>query len=117
MHIKRILLFLFGCIQTRLLLSYIAKNYLELLPYMGLFAIAISIGFMCIYIFKLRDTGPEVFGDVIWWDSLRPIHSILWGSFAYLAFINNKDAWKILLLDTLFGLLSYIIWQTQLLKI
>lgn len=109
MYSKRVLLFLLGCIPTRLLITYIAKTHLELLPYMAVIAAITSIGFMSIYIFKLRKTGPEVFGDVIWWDSLRPIHSILWGLFAYLAFTNNKDAWKISLFDTLFGLISYII--------
>lgn len=108
---KRILLFLFGCIPTRLFITYIAKTQLQLLKYMSIPALAISIGFALIYIFKLRQTGREVFGEKIWWDALRPIHSLLWALFAYMAFIGNKEAWKILFIDTMFGLFSFIVFH------
>lgn len=108
---KQLLLFLLGCIPTRLFITYIAKTQTQLLKYMAIPALAISIGFASIFIFKLRDTGREVLGQKIWWDNLRPIHSILWGAFAYNAFIGNKDAWIYLFIDTIFGLISFIIFH------
>lgn len=110
---KRILLFLFGCIPTRLFITYIAKTQLQLLKYMAIPAFIISIGFASIYLFKLRETGREVFGQKIWWNNLRPIHSILWASFAYMAFIANKEAWKILFIDTILGLIAFIIFHVK----
>ena len=44
--VKRMLLFLFGCIGTRCLLAYIAKKINpEYLPYMGYIALIISLSF------------------------------------------------------------------------
>ena len=110
---KRLFLFLFGCIPTRLFITYLAKTQLEFLKYMSIPAILIAAGFASIYIFKLRETGREVFGAKIWWNNLRPIHAFLWGAFAISAFKGFKDAWKILLVDTLFGLISFIIFHTH----
>lgn len=109
---KRLFLFLFGCIPTRLFITYLAKTNAKYLKYMSLPALLISIGFASIYIFKLRETGREVFGAKIWWNNLRPIHAFLWAVFAITAFKGFKDAWKILLIDTLFGLISFIIFHT-----
>lgn len=107
---KRLLLFLFGCILVRLLLVYIAKNInIHYLPIMGIFSLIISIGFIIIFIFGLRKTGNETFGDKIWWNNLRPVHSILYGTFAYLAITKNKNSWIILLLDVIIGLSSFTI--------
>ena len=105
---KRILLFLFGCIPTRILIMLIAKTYTNLLQYMSLPAAIISIGFALIYIFKLRNTGPEVFGDRIWWNDLRPIHSILWALFAITAYQKLSYAWIFLLIDIIIGLTAFL---------
>lgn len=105
---KRLLLFLFGCILVRLLLVYIAKNInSDYLPIMGIIALIISIGFMTIFILGLRKTGGETFGDKIWWNNLRPVHSILYGIFAFLAITKNKNSWLILLLDVIIGLIAF----------
>ena len=63
---------------------------------------------MYLYITGSRKTGPEVFGDKIWWNDLRPVHSILYFLFAYNAIIGNKQAWIYLLVDVLFGLTSFL---------
>ncbi len=105
---KRALMFLLGCMVTRASLTILAKTRTDFLPILGVLASIISIGFAIIYIFGLRKTGAEVFGKPIWWNNLRPVHSVLYGTFAYLAINKNKDAWKVLAADTLIGLLAWI---------
>lgn len=105
---KRFLLFICGCILTRSLFVLIAKNYIEYLPIMGSIAVLPAIGFFYIYFTNSRQTGNEVFGDKIWWNSLRPIHGTLYAVFAYMALQKNPNAWIILLLDVIIGLSGFL---------
>lgn len=109
---KRFLLFIIGCIGTRSFFVYIAKNasskYLELLGYLALLP---AIGFMYIYLTGSRQTGAEVFGEKIWWNDLRPIHSLLYFLFSYNAIIGNNRAWMYLLVDVIFGLVSFLVFH------
>jgi hypothetical protein len=106
---KRFLLFLIGCIGSRLLLVYLAKNVsLNYLKYMGYLAFLPAFGFIYIYLTGTRKTGAEVFGDKIWWNNLRPIHALFYFLFAYNAINGNKSAWIYLLVDVLFGLTSFL---------
>jgi hypothetical protein len=106
---KRFLLFLIGCMGTRFFLVYLAKNIsIDYLPYMGYIALIISFGFMFIFLTGSRKTGTEVMGDKIWWNNLRPLHATLYGLFAYFAITKNNNAWKILLVDVLIGLFSFL---------
>lgn len=106
---KRFLLFLVGCIGTRAAFVYIAKTIRpEYLPYMGYLALLPAFGFLFIYLTKSRETGAEVFGDKIWWNDLRPIHSLLYGLFAYNAIMMNSSAWKYLLVDVSVGFISFL---------
>ena len=77
-------------------------GYLLLLP---------AIGFIYIYLTNSRQTGAEVFGDKIWWNNLRPIHALLYLLFSYNAIQGNKNAWIYLLIDVLFGLISFLIYH------
>ena len=114
---KRILLFLIGCIGTRLLFVYAAKNVnSQLLKYMGYLALIPAFGFLFIFLTGARQTGAEVFGDKIWWNNLRPIHGLLYLLFAYNAINGNRNAWMYLLVDVLLGLTSFIIYHTFLRK-
>ena len=107
---QRVLMFLIGCIGIRSIFVIIAKNINTIyLKYLGYLALAPAIGFMYIYLTGSRKTGAEVFGEKIWWNSLRPIHSILYFMFAYNAIIGNKQAWIYLLVDVLIGLISFLI--------
>ena len=109
---KRFLLFLIGCIGTRLLFVYIAKHIsVKYLPYMGGLALLPAIGFMYIYIFGARKTGAEVFGEKIWWNDLRPVHALLYSIFAGMAIMRNKLAWIVLLIDVIVGLVSFLIFH------
>jgi hypothetical protein len=109
---QRMLLFLIGCIGIRSLFVVIAKyvntNYLK---YLGYLALAPAIGFLYIYLTGSRKTGPETMGEKIWWNDLRPIHSIFYFLFAYNAIIGNKQAWVYLLADVLLGLISFSIYH------
>jgi len=109
---KRFLLFLIGCIGTRSLLVYFAKQTNKtFLMYMVYLALLPAFGFFYLYFSGSRKTGPEVFGDKIWWNDLRPIHGLLYTLFGYNAIIGNRDAWIYLLVDVLFGLTSFLIFH------
>jgi len=106
---KRYILFLIGCIGSRLILVYIAKNIsTNLLKYLGYFLLIPALGFTYIYLTDSRKTGKEVFGNKIWWNKLRPIHALLYFIFSYNAIIGNKCAWIYLFIDVLFGLISFL---------
>jgi hypothetical protein len=106
---ERFLLFLFGCIGTRSLLVYLAKNSSILyLKYMGYLALLPAIGFIYLFLSGSRTSGAETFGAKIWWNNLRPIHGIIYFLFAYNAIIGNQSAWKYLLVDVIFGLISFL---------
>lgn len=107
---KRLLLFLVGCIGTRSLLVYIAKqSSIQTLKYIGYVTLIPTIGFVYIYLTGARQTGPEVFGAKIWWNNLRPIHALLYGLFSYNAIQGNTNAWIYLLIDVLFGFTSFMV--------
>lgn len=108
---KRNLLFLFGCIGSRLTITYISyvlSNHPDLAK-IGYVAMLPAIGFIIIYLFGLRKTGVEVSGGVIWWNNLRPLHGVLLGIFSYMAINKNKESWRILFADTLLGLSAFTI--------
>lgn len=106
---KRYILFLLMCIPSRYLISYglfkMPKRYLR---YISALLIIPVIGWIYIYLTDSRKTGAETFGNRIWWNSLRPLHAILYMFAAILAFRKNNDSWKLIALDTTIGLLSFI---------
>lgn len=107
---KRLVLFLFGCIFVRSLFVVIAKTIpSHYLPFLGALALLPAIGFFTIYFTNSRKTGAEVFGERIWWNSLRPVHGFLYLVFAYLAITKQQSlAWKVLLADVVMGLSAFI---------
>ena len=115
--VKRMLLFLFGCIGTRCLLAYIAKKINpEYLPYMGYIALIISLSFIYLFLFgnKKADSQLEWSGDKkIWWNNLRVVHGINYLIFAILAIGKNKNAWIPLAVDVTIGLIAWIVHHTS----
>jgi hypothetical protein len=109
-HLQQIvLMFLIGCIGARLLIVMIAKYInTKYLKYLGYLALVPAIGFMYLYLSGARK-GLGAFGEKIWWNNLRPIHSILYFLFAYNAIIGNKQAWIYLLVDVFISLISFLI--------
>jgi hypothetical protein len=104
---KRFFIFIFGCIFLRICIVaiayYIDINYL---PYMGYITTVIGIGFLIIFLGGYRKSGPETYGDTIWWNHLRPIHGILYLLFSYFAIQKNRNAYGFLLVDVIIGFLS-----------
>ena len=106
---KRFVLFLIGCIGARVLLAYIAKVIdLEYLPLIGIGALVIGIGFIYIYITGARKTGVEVGGGKIWWNSLRPVHGMIYLVVAYYAINKKRVAWKFLAIDVVIGFIAFL---------
>lgn len=109
MHtIKRMALFLIGCIGVRSAFVWLAYAYPAYLPLMGALAIIPAVGFFTIYFGGLRKTGAEVFGDRIWWNDLRPLHGFLYALFAYMAINRDRRAWIVLLIDVCIGLTAFM---------
>jgi hypothetical protein len=107
---KRMLLFLIGCIGMRSLFAYAASiASVGVLRVMGWLALLPAIGFMYIYLTGARKTGAEVFGEKIWWNSLRPVHSALYFAFAWMAINGVRGmAWKVLVADVVLGLSAFL---------
>ncbi len=106
---KRILLFLCGCIVVRFYLVYLAKYYPTYLPLLGKLALLIGIGFLYLYFTNSRKTGPEVFGEKIWWTQYRIIFGLIYLLFGIYAIQGKNFAWKILLIDPIFGLILFLL--------
>ncbi len=106
---SRLMLFVLGCIGSRLLFAFVAKTInIEYLPYLGYIALLPAIGMMYIYITGSRDYGKEA-GGKIWWNNLRPIHSLLYFLFAYSAITKKqKMAWKFLAADVSIGFVAFM---------
>ena len=106
---KRFVLFIFGCIVSRILMTYVTYKLDDnLLIYVGIIAIILSISFMLIYLLGLRKTGAEVFGNKIWWNHLRPVHSLTFATCAIFAFNKSKYTYVPILIDTLIGLIAFL---------
>ena len=83
-------LFIFGCIFVRSIFVIIAKNNYQYLPLMGKLAFIPVIGF----IYNLKKNGNGFFGGKIWWSNLRPIHALLYSTFAILALKKRYPSLK-----------------------
>ena len=107
---KRYILFLGVCIMIRLSLVFLAKFInKKYLPYLGYLALIPAIGFLNIYFFSPRETGPEVFGDKIWWNELRIVHAALYLLFANYAIKKKSYSYIPLAIEVTIGLISFLI--------
>lgn len=117
---KRIMVFLFGCIGSRLLLVLLAKYINEkYLPLMGIVALIISISFIYLYFIgnKKADMQLEWLGErMIWWNQLRIVHAMFFLLFAIFAIQRKNYSWIILLVDCMFGLGMWILHNTYMIN-
>jgi len=81
------------------------------LKYMGYLSILPAVGFFYLFLTGSRKTGPEVFGNKIWWNDLRPIHGLMYFLFAYNAINGDAFAWIYLLIDVIIGLVSFLLFH------
>jgi hypothetical protein len=108
--ITRLVTFLIGCIGFRLFIAYLSYvlegQSLQLLGLVALYPV-----FYWFYVLFLveSNTAWEKVSNMMWWKNLRPIHMMLWALFAYLAISNNHMAYAVLLVDTAFGLLAFLV--------
>lgn len=102
-----IYIFFFGCIGSRIAISMLAK-YIDInyLPYMAILTTIISLWLLRGFI----KNSPKVgfFGNRVWWQNYRIIHSINFGIFSILAFHKDPDAWTILFADAMLGIIFFI---------
>lgn len=106
---NRIFVFIFGCIGLRLLLALIVKNLKSIyLPYLSIISLIPAIGFLLIFVTGSRKTGFEA-GGKIWWNYMRPIHSLLYFLFSFYALNQDTNSWKILFLDAILGIFVKVI--------
>jgi hypothetical protein len=106
---KRFVLFLVGCVGVRLYIAMLAKRASgEVLRLMGILALLPAFGFLYLYFSGSRKTGAEVFGAPIWWNSLRPLHGLLWLLFAIMAIRGDSRAWLVLVVDLVIGLSAFL---------
>jgi hypothetical protein len=104
---KKLLLFIFVCIPIRVSFVYFAKNASQNhLKLMGFISILSSISLMYQFVSKSRTTG--IFGTNAWWDSLRPVHSVLYLCFSIMAILSMKNAHIPLAVDVILGFASFI---------
>ena len=111
----RKIIFLIFCIGARILLAYISKNLSEQnLKFSSFIGFCIGIMFIILYLFDFRKFGIEASNGIVWWNSFRPVHGILFILYAIYAYKGEKKAYYILLIDASLGLL---IWINKQLKI
>ena len=96
------------CIFVRLSLAY-SVYYVQKMQVRYMFAFLyfiLSVGALYQYIIKTRTVGA--FHNKVWWDSLRPIHALLFLFTSIGLFYKYKYSYVFLLLDTVISVLGYI---------
>ena len=122
---KGLLLFLFGCIVTRVAVGLVAMKFGDvslrigkhtngqpptLLQLLGGIYAVISVTMAVLYFTGWRTgAGPETFGGKIWWNDHRIVHATLYLLFAILALQRKKYAWTVLIVDAVYGLIVFLV--------
>ena len=106
--IKKISYYFFICILVRLILTFLVyKNYKNNFRYfLILFYLIAGSGLLIQYIKNGRVIS--IFGEKVWWQNYRIIHTIIFYSVSYLLYKKNSNSWKLLLLDTLISRFGHI---------
>ena len=89
---QRLALFLGACIPVRLCLAYVAHRFPH--PLFRVLALLVAGRWAAVGTFGTHG----VFGGVAWWDSLRPLHALLFLGYA----MSGSAEW--LAADAVFGL-------------
>jgi hypothetical protein len=109
------LVFWVGCLGTRLtiafLIAVIAIKHVWLNSALMVFSFLVGVGIGTIWLFGLRKTGPEA-GGKIWWNSLRPIHALLWTLTAMLMYFG-KNTWaaRVVVIDVAVAVFARVVYK------
>ena len=94
------------CIAVRLLFAYFISGLKgKMLQFSSIFGFAVAAGFILMIIVDRKEGG---FGQKVWWEKYRIIHSGLYLTFAILALNMSKFSYVPLLIDALLGILFFI---------
>ena len=108
------LTFLLACLGARLAIAaaafYVSPGWLRV---MGMAALVLVCSWVYIYMFDAAPFGRESGGldsglQKIWWNNLRPLHAGLYFAFAVMAIKKSPYAYRVILLDTLVGLVAWL---------
>ena len=105
LNVGNIVYYFVGCIGgTRAIFIYAVKIAIPpYILYIGLFYILVSIRVFYMFFLGNIDKSPD------WYNNFRPIHGLIYLAFSYYCIHGYvDDAWKILLVDTVFGVTTFI---------
>lgn len=90
------------CLPARVALACAARGPKQ--AALGPLALIISFGFAAVFLGGLRPSGIETGGAPIWWNGLRPLHSLLFFLFFWFSVVSpDPRAWRFLLADACVG--------------
>ena len=102
---KRAAIFYLGCIPIRSLTVAVAVMFPEYAWVVGVMYVVFAVGLAWRLInHKASDRGG--FGGSVWWNSMRPVHIVLWLLFAVLVARKDERAWIPLVLDITLSLVG-----------
>lgn len=107
---KNFYFFILLCILIRFIFAFITKIInKKYLPLLSIPTFIISIVFLYEF-FNYSDIkfNKGFFGNKVWWNNNRVIHSINYLLFSILAFNKNNNAWLFLFIDAIFGTIFLI---------
>ena len=98
-----------ACIVARIGLVVAAKLAPpEWLPWAGGLALLPVLGFVALSL-GVWQRNREVFGQRIWWNTMRPVHAAILLAFAVMAFLRSKWAFVPLAVDVLAGAVAFAV--------
>jgi hypothetical protein len=110
-------LFLLCCIPSRILFAYLTKTVdPKYLPYCAMIAALPMLGWLYIYFISPRTTGPEMFGDIIWWNEIRIVHALLYLLFIIYAIQKKSFSYIVLIVDVIVGLIAFTLFHTKVIE-
>jgi len=93
------------CIPLRIALAiglfYLPEKYT---PIVGVLSVLIGLGFL-IQFFRYTEDQVGAFGQKVWWNKNRFIHSLLWILLAYLIYVKDSKYKIVLFVDVAIGML------------
>lgn len=109
---KRFMAFFLLCISARLFLAYIANKASDKnLKLMGYIMLIPAIGIFHIYIYRNKAVDAQLKWageEKVWWNQYRPLHGLIYFTFAIMAIQNNRHSWKAFAGDALLGSVLFL---------